>query len=129
MPTPWDMGVTRSSSGLRTIQPLFHGGPPQMRRTQWHERFFFDPATEITRVRGRHGLARIADRLQIAVDDFRERRTFRACDIDGLVSRSGQRDLGNDRRDIVSRNRLKQTFRQRNDVAVRIGIGNRPQEF
>src|SRR5947209_4690935 len=55
-----------------------------------------------------HDLTRVADRLQIAGDDFVERRSFRAGDLDNAVSRRRERDIGNDGSNVVRRDGLEQ---------------------
>ncbi len=47
---------------------------------QWHERMLLDPAAEVPGLGVAHHLSRIADRLQIARDDFVKRRSFWAGD-------------------------------------------------
>src|SRR5215469_10075837 len=52
-------------------------------------------------------LARVADRLQIAGDDFVERRSFGTGDLDNAISRRRERHLGDDRSNIVRRDGLE----------------------
>ena len=66
-----------------------------------------------------HDLTVVADRLQIAGDDFVERRSFRAGDLDDAVSRRGQRCLGDDGGDVVRRDRLEQDGRKPDYVSFR----------
>jgi hypothetical protein len=47
--------------------------------------------------RSAHDLARVADRLQIAGDDFVKRRSFRAGDLDDAISRRRKRYIRDDR--------------------------------
>src|SRR4029450_6616987 len=54
------------------------------------------PAAEVSGLGVTHDLTRVADRLQTAGDDFVERRSFRAGDLDDAVSRRGERYVGDD---------------------------------
>ena len=54
-----------------------------------------------------HDLTRVADRLQIAGDDFVEPCSFRAGDLNDAVFRRGERHLGDNRRNIVRRDGLE----------------------
>ena len=76
-----------------------------------------------------HDLARVGRRLQVAGDDFVERRTFRTGDLDDAVSRRRQRRLGDDRGDIVRCDRLEQDGRKPDDVPFRAKIGDATQKF
>ena len=64
-------------------------------------------------------LTRVADCLQIAGDDFIERRSFRAGDLDDAVSRRRERHLGDDRSNVARRDGLEQTGRKPDDVSIR----------
>jgi hypothetical protein len=66
------------------------------RVTQRHERVLLDPAAEVSGLGVAHDLTRVADRLQIAGDEFVERRSFRAGDLDDTVSRRREGHIGND---------------------------------
>jgi len=68
----------------------------EARFAQRHERALLDPAAEVSRLRVGYDLAGVADRLQIAGDDFVERGSFRAGDLDDAVSRCRERHLGDD---------------------------------
>ena len=57
-------------------------------------------------------LTRVADRLQIAGDDFVERRSFRAGDLDDAASRRRERHIGNDGSNVVRRYGLEQSGRK-----------------
>jgi hypothetical protein len=59
-----------------------------------------------------HHLTRIGDRLQIAGDEFIERRSFRTSDLDDAVSRGRERHIGNDGSDVFRRDGLKQAGRK-----------------
>ena len=64
-------------------------------------------------------LTRVADRLQIAGDDFVEWRSFRAGDLDDAVSRRRERHIGDDGRHVVRRDGLEQARCYPNDVSIR----------
>jgi hypothetical protein len=59
----------------------------QMQLIEEYERLFLESPAEISGFGVFHDLPRVADSLQIASDDFIERRSFRACDLDDPVSR------------------------------------------
>ena len=61
----------------------------EARFAQRHERTLLDPAAVVSSLGVAHDLTRVADRLQIAGDDFVERRSFRAGDLDDAVARRG----------------------------------------
>ena len=66
-----------------------------------------DPAAEVSGLGVAHDLTLIADCLQIAGDDFVERCSFWAGDLDETVSRRRERDIGNDGSNVVRRDRLE----------------------
>jgi hypothetical protein len=66
-----------------------------------------ESSAEISGIRVLHDLPPVADSLQIASDDFVERRSFGACDLDDPVSRISEGHFGNDGSNVVSRDRLK----------------------
>src|SRR5213078_1622067 len=68
-------------------EPFVETDAAEARLAQRHERVLLDPAAEISGLGVAHDLTRVADRLQIAGDDFVERRSFRAGDLDDAVSR------------------------------------------
>jgi hypothetical protein len=59
---------------------------------QRHQRALLDPAAEVSGLRVAHHLTRIADRLQIAGDEFIERRLLRTGNLDDAVTRLRERD-------------------------------------
>ena len=81
---------------LCAAEPFVQTDAPQARLAQRHERMLLDPAAPVSGLGVAHDLTRIADRLQIAGDDFVERRSFRAGDLDDAVSWRGERCLGDD---------------------------------
>jgi hypothetical protein len=56
----------------------------EARLAQRHKRVLLDPAAEVSGLGVAHDLTRVADRLQIADDDFVERRSFRGSDLTAL---------------------------------------------
>jgi hypothetical protein len=79
-----------------------------------------DPATEVSGLAVARDLTRVADRLQIAGDDFVERCSFRTGDLDDAASRRRERDIGNDGSNVVSRDGLEQAGRKPDYVSIRI---------
>ena len=90
----------------------------EARFAQWHQRALLDSAAEVSGLGVPHDLARVADRLQIAGDDFVERCTFRAGDLDDTVSRRRERHI-NDGSNIVRRDGLEQAGRKPDHVSIR----------
>src|SRR5213082_2801632 len=74
-------------------------------------------------------LTRVADRLQIAGDDFVERRSFRAGDLDDAVSRRRERHIGDDSSNVVRRDGLEQAGREPDRVSIRTLSGDAAEEF
>ena len=82
------------------------------------QRALLDPAASASGRGVAHDLTRVADRLQIAGDDFVERRSFRAGDLDDATSRRRERHIGDDRSNVVRRDGLEQGGRKPDDVWV-----------
>src|ERR1700757_1775339 len=101
----------------------------EARLTQRYERVLLDPAAPVSGLGVAHDLTRVADRLQIAGDDFVERRPFRAGDLDGAVSRSRERHIGNDGSNVVRRDGLEQAGREPDRVSIRTCSGDGSEEF
>jgi hypothetical protein len=59
------------------------------------------------------------DRLQIAGDEFVERCSFRAGDLDDAVSRRRERHIGNDGSYVFCRDGLEQARRNPDPVSIR----------
>ena len=97
---------------LRAAEPFVETDAAEPRFAQWHERALLDPAAPVSGLGVAHHLARVADSLQIAGDDFVERCSFRAGDLDDAVSRRRQRYLGDDGGDVVRRDGLEQDGRK-----------------
>jgi len=91
----------------------------EARLAQRHQRALLDPAAEISGLGVAHDLARVANRFQIAGDDFVERRSFRAGDLDDAVARRRERHLGDDGSNVVRRDGLEQAGRKPDDVSIR----------
>jgi hypothetical protein len=82
------------------------------------------------RAPGSHTTSRgSADHLQIAGDDFLERRSFRAGDRDDAVSWRRERHLGGDRSNVVWGDGLEQAGRKPDDVSIRTFGGDAAEEF
>src|SRR5580704_19237358 len=79
---PWGrilrLADVESNSCLSAAEPFVETDPAEARFAQRHERQFFDTSAPVPRLRVTQDLPRIADRLQIAGDDFIERYPFRA---------------------------------------------------
>jgi len=76
-----------------------------------------------------HDLTRVADRLQIAGDDFVERRSLRAGDLDDAVSRRRERHIGNDGGNVVRRDGLELAGRILTMFPSALEIGDALEEF
>ena len=88
----------------------------EARFAQRHERALLDPAAPVSGLGVARDLTRVADRLRIAGDEFVERGSFRAGNLDNAVSRRRDRHLGDDRSNIVRRDGLEQDGRKPDDV-------------
>ena len=91
----------------------------EARLAQRHERALLDPAAEVSGLGIAHDLTRVADRLQITGDDFVERCSFRAGDLDDAASRRRERQLGDDGSNVVRRDGLEQAGRKPDDISIR----------
>src|SRR5262249_48309961 len=103
---------------LRTAQPFVETDAAEARFTQRHERALLDPSAEISGFGVAHDLTRVADCLQVAADDFVERRSFRAGDLDDAVSRRRERHIGNGGSNVVRRDGLEQAGRNPDYVSI-----------
>ena len=74
----------------------------EARRAQRHQRALLDPAAPVSGLGVAHDLTRVADRFQIAGDDFVERRSLRAGDLDDAVSRRRERYIGDVASNVVA---------------------------
>ena len=63
------------------MEPFVEADAAEARLAQRHERVLLEPAAPVSGLGVAHDLTRVADRLQIAGDDFVERRSFRAGDL------------------------------------------------
>jgi hypothetical protein len=100
--------------------PFVETDAAEARLAQRHQRGLLDPAAELSGLGVARDLAPVADRLQIAGDDFVERRSFRAGDLDDAVSRRRERHIGNDGSNVVHRDGLEQAGRKPDPVSIRI---------
>ena len=91
----------------------------EARFAQRHQRALLDPATPVSGLGVPHDLTWVADGLQIAGDEFVERRSFRAGNLDDAVPRRGERHLGDNRSNVVRRDGLEQAGRKPNRVSIR----------
>ena len=110
-------------------EPFVETDGAEARFAQRHQRTLLDAATPVWGLRVTHHLARVADRLQIAGDDFVERCAFRAGDLYNTVSRRRQRHIGNVGGNVVRRNGLEQAGRKPDYISSRTSIGDSAEEF
>ena len=101
----------------------------EARFAQRHERALLDPAAVVSGLGVAHDLTRVADRLQIAGDDFVERCSLRARDLDDAVSRRRERYIGDVASNVVRRDGLEQAGRNPDDVSLRTFGGDAAEEF
>src|SRR5499433_219343 len=111
--------VVGSGSCLRAVEPFVETDATEARLAQRHERVLLDPAAEVSGLGVAHDLTRVADRLQIAGNEFVERRSFRAGDLDDTVSRRRERHIGNDGSNVVRRDGLEQAWRNPDRLSIR----------
>src|SRR6516165_8666955 len=69
----------------RAAEPFVETDMAEARLAQRHQRALLDPAAEISGLGVAHDLPRVADRLQIAGDEFVERRSLRTGDLHNPV--------------------------------------------
>src|SRR6516225_717197 len=103
----------------RAAEPFVETDMAEARLAQRHERALLDPAAEVSGLGVPHDLTWVADGLEIAGDEFVERRSFRAGNFDDSVSRRGERHLGDNRSNVVRRDGLEQAGRKPNRVSIR----------
>src|SRR5215468_367593 len=84
---PWAYLRCGSGRRLRAAEPLVETDAAEARLAQRHQRVLLDPAAEVLGFGVAHDLTRVADRLQIAGDDFIERRPFRAGNLHDAIAR------------------------------------------
>src|SRR5919198_3342085 len=100
-------------------EPFVESDAAEARLAQRHQRVLLDAAAEVSGFGVAHDLTRVADRLQIAGDDFVERRSFWAGDLDDTASRRRERHIGNDGSNVVRRDRLEQAGGNSDYVSIR----------
>ena len=101
------------------MEPFVETDVAETRFSQRHQRALFDPAAEASSLGVAHHLTRVADCLQIAGDEFVERRSFRAGDLDDAVLRRRERHIGNDGSNVVRRDGLEQAGLNPDYVSIR----------
>jgi hypothetical protein len=99
-------------------EPFVEADTAEARLARRHERVLLDPAAPVSGLGVAHDLAWVADRLQIAGDDFVERASFRAGDLDEAASRRRERHIGNYGSNVVRRDRPEQDGRKPDYVSV-----------
>jgi hypothetical protein len=78
-----------------------------------------DRPTEVSGLGVAYDLTRVADRFQVAGDDFVEWCPFRTGDLDDAVSWRSECDIGNVGSNVVRRDRLEQAGRNPDFVPLR----------
>ena len=78
-----------------------------------------DPAAPVPGLGIAHYLARVADRFQIAGDDFVERRSLRAGDLNDAIVRRRERHIGDAGSNVVRSDGLEQDGREPDQVSIR----------
>jgi hypothetical protein len=96
-------GPRMRGQALWAAEPLVETDAAEARVAQRHERVLLDPAAPVSGRGIAYDLTRVADRLQIAGDDFVEQCSFRAGDLDETVSGRIKRRIGNYGSNVVSR--------------------------
>src|SRR5262245_32703813 len=100
-------------------EPLVETDAAEARFAPRHERALLDAAALVSGLGVTHDLTRVADRLQIAGDDFVERCSFGAGDLDDAVAWRRERHIGDDGSNVVRRNRLEQAGRKPDPASIR----------
>src|SRR5207247_5666514 len=111
--------VCRSGSCLRAAEPFVETDAAQARFAQRHEGALLDAAAEVSGLGVTHDLTRVAERLQIAGDDFVERCSFRAGDLDDAASWRRERHIGDDGSNVVRSDGLEEAGRKPDDLSIR----------
>src|SRR6266446_7997603 len=121
----------RAGSGacLCAAEPFVETDAAEARLAQRHERVLLDPAAVVAGLGVTHDRTRVADRLQIAGDDFAEGCSFRAGDLDDAVSRRRERHIGDDGSHVVRRDGLEQAGRKPDRVSIRTRSSDAAEEF
>ena len=99
-------------------EPFVETDAAEARLAQRHQRLLLDPAAEVWGLGIAHDLARVADRLQIAGDDFIEWRSFRAGNLHDAAARRRECHIGNDGSNVVRRDGLEQDRREPDCVSI-----------
>src|SRR5207245_1100221 len=91
---PWRTSDAGAGSCLRAAEPFVETDAAEARFAQRHERALLDAAAEVSGLGVTHDRTRVTERLEIAGDDFVERCSFRAGDLNDAVSWRRERHLG-----------------------------------
>src|SRR5215813_8022205 len=76
--SPGRTSAAGSGCCLRAAEPFVEADAAEARFAQRHQRALLDATTPVSGLGVAHDLTRVADRLQIAGDEFVERRSLRA---------------------------------------------------
>src|SRR5215472_15263152 len=99
--------------------PFVETDAAEARFAQRHERALLDAASVVSGLGVTYDCTRVADRFQIAGDDFVERCPFWAGDLDDAVSRRRERHIGDAGRNVVRRDGLEQAWRKPDCASLR----------
>src|SRR5215470_9177134 len=99
-------------------EPFVETDAAEARFAQRHERALLDASAPVSGLGVTHDLTRVADRLQIAGDDFVERCSFRAGDLDDAAAWRRERHIGDDGSNVVRRDGLEQAGRNPDYVSI-----------
>src|SRR2546422_11626874 len=108
-----------SGSCLRAAEPFVETDAAEARFAQRHERALLDAAAEVSGLGVTHDRTRVTQRLEIAGDDFVERCSFRAGDLDDAVSWRRERHIGDGGSNVVRRDGMEQAGRKPDDLSIR----------
>ena len=95
------VGGCGSGGCPRAAEPFVETDATEARFAQWHERVLVDPAAVVSSLGVAHDFVRVADRLEIARNEFIEWRPFRAGDLQGAVARRCERGFGDEGSNVV----------------------------
>ena len=101
----------------------------EARLAQRHERALLDPTAEVSGLGVPHDLTWVADGLEIAGDEFVERRSFRAGNLDDAASWRRERHIGDDGSNVVRRDGLEQAGRKPDRISFRTFVRDAAEEF
>src|SRR5215468_887891 len=110
--------IPGSGRRLRAAEPFVETNAPEARLAQRHQRTLIDSAAVVSSLGIAHDPTRVADGLQIAGNEFVERRSFRAGDLYDAVERRRERHIRNIDRNVLRRDGLEQAGRDPNRVSI-----------